>query len=162
MNSPGHRENILKPGYQEIGVAAGYGMFEGKQTWLAVQEFGAPIAACPQTSQALAAELDRQKAILENLSAAQELRAKEIAAQKLAISDLEDEYNALAASWTNKNAAREKLAELNAEIAAINQMASEYNAKIQEIRALYDQHKSQVEIYNSQVMAYNSCLGSLK
>src|SRR3989344_4832623 len=47
MNSPGHRANILNSHYQEIGVAVGKGIYEGRETWLAVQSFGMPLSACP-------------------------------------------------------------------------------------------------------------------
>src|SRR6185369_15716694 len=47
MDSPGHRANILNKQYTEIGVAVGQGTYEGKKTWLAVQEFGRPTSSCP-------------------------------------------------------------------------------------------------------------------
>ena len=42
MASPGHRANILNSSYRDIGVAAGYDVFEGRKTIIAVQIFGAP------------------------------------------------------------------------------------------------------------------------
>lgn len=48
MNSPTHRENILKPQYREIGLAVVNGLLNGEQTTLVVQMFGKP-----QTSLAL-------------------------------------------------------------------------------------------------------------
>lgn len=42
MASPGHKANILNSAYREIGVATGYGVFEGRQTIIAVQIFGTP------------------------------------------------------------------------------------------------------------------------
>ena len=48
MDSPGHRANILHPKYLGIGAAVGRGMFEGRQTWLAVQIFGVSAAVCSQ------------------------------------------------------------------------------------------------------------------
>lgn len=53
MDSPGHRANILNEGYDEIGVGAAKGVFEGRTTWLAVQHFGLPLSACPEPSAAL-------------------------------------------------------------------------------------------------------------
>ena len=41
MNSPTHRENILNPNFREIGIAVVSGEFQGTQTIVAVQEFGA-------------------------------------------------------------------------------------------------------------------------
>ena len=46
MNSPGHRANILKSGYQEIGVVSKKAVYEGTEVWMAVQEFGTPQSAC--------------------------------------------------------------------------------------------------------------------
>lgn len=43
MNSPTHRDNILKPEYKEIGLAVINGVLQGEQTTLVVQEFGSPL-----------------------------------------------------------------------------------------------------------------------
>lgn len=40
MNSSGHRENILARDYNEIGIAASQGNFNGRNVWIAVQVFG--------------------------------------------------------------------------------------------------------------------------
>lgn len=42
MASPGHRANILNGTYQEIGVAVGCEVFQGRRTIIAVQIFGTP------------------------------------------------------------------------------------------------------------------------
>lgn len=47
MNSPGHRANILKSGFTEIGIAAMRGNYQGEDVWFAVQEFGRPLSDCP-------------------------------------------------------------------------------------------------------------------
>ncbi|RJR30959.1 CAP domain-containing protein [Candidatus Parcubacteria bacterium] len=41
-NSDGHRHNMLNSKYTEMGAAAGYGMFKGKNRWVAVELFGQP------------------------------------------------------------------------------------------------------------------------
>ena len=41
MNSPSHRENLLNPRYQEVGFAAVNGKYNGYETTLVVQMFGA-------------------------------------------------------------------------------------------------------------------------
>lgn len=41
MKSAAHRDNILDPHYQEIGVAVADGVIDGEQTTLVVQMFGA-------------------------------------------------------------------------------------------------------------------------
>jgi hypothetical protein len=45
MNSPSHRENILNPKYNEIGVAVVNGTLNGVETTLVVQLFGTPTPA---------------------------------------------------------------------------------------------------------------------
>ena len=42
MNSPSHRENILKKEYQEVGFAVVNGVLNNEETTLVVQMFGAP------------------------------------------------------------------------------------------------------------------------
>ncbi len=42
MNSPTHRANLLNKLYTEIGVAVGYGVFDGRETILVAQYFGKP------------------------------------------------------------------------------------------------------------------------
>jgi len=40
MNSPGHRQNILKGTYQDIGIGIASGVYQGEQTTFIVQFFG--------------------------------------------------------------------------------------------------------------------------
>lgn len=54
MNSPSHRENILNPGYQDIGVAVVDGTLGGVQTTLVVQMFGTKSESAPRTSETAA------------------------------------------------------------------------------------------------------------
>ena len=42
LESPGHRENILDPGFKEIGVTSIAGRLFGSDTVVVVQMFGAP------------------------------------------------------------------------------------------------------------------------
>lgn len=51
MNSSSHRENILNTNYQEIGIAVKKGIFEGEESIIVVEEFGARSAV--QVSAAL-------------------------------------------------------------------------------------------------------------
>ena len=44
MNSPGHRANIMNASFQEIGIGIAKGMYNGHETTIVVQMFGAPIA----------------------------------------------------------------------------------------------------------------------
>jgi len=62
MNSPTHRDNILKSGYRDIGFAVVNGSLNGEETTLVVQMFGtsaAPIAALPQVRPAILEEASK-------------------------------------------------------------------------------------------------------
>lgn len=50
MASPTHRENLLNPKYQDIGIAVEEGILNGQTTILVVQEFGATSALAAKPS----------------------------------------------------------------------------------------------------------------
>lgn len=128
MNSPGHRENVLSPNYTEIGVAVRRGQFEGKSTWLAVQEFGRPAADCPRPD----AEL---KSSLEENVRQQEAQAV----------TLESTRAELEATRPKRGP------EYRKKIEAHNAWIKEYNLLLKTLR-------EQTAAYNRQVLRYNACL----
>lgn len=128
MDSPGHRQNILNPNYQEIGVAVQKGEFEGKITWLAVQHFGRPLSACPQPDEALKTEIDANQT--------------EIAKLQETLATLEAEIRAI----------RPKRG------LTYNQKVEEYNAIVFQYNALIDQTKALISSYNNQVNLFNQCV----
>lgn len=130
MDSPGHRENILREGYREIGVAARKGNFQGKMTWLAVQEFGTSETACPQINATLGAEIETSKTSLSVKEADLTSRAQAI-----------DRYEP-------------KRGE------EYNQMINEYNARVEQYNTLVQLLKKNIELYNTQAQNYNTCLAS--
>lgn len=128
MNSPGHRANILDSKFNEIGVAVGRGMFEGKQVWLAVQEFGAPLSDCPLPSTSLKSQIDRNR---------ESIQIKEAELERLRAQIRANRYNT-----------REE------QEAAV----AEYNAKADQLNRLIDETKVIVNNYNNQVNSFNQCL----
>lgn len=56
MNSPGHRNNIINPNYNDIGIAVIYGEYEGSFTTIIVQHFGSIESTTPQEIPAYPAE----------------------------------------------------------------------------------------------------------
>ncbi len=124
MASPGHRANILNVQYQEIGIAVGKGVYEGRETWLAVQSFGKPLSSCPAINTAtkttidnnnsqiafLKAELDTKKALLESTPP-----------HNLSYNIVVGEYNALVPIYNALvEATRVLIAQYNAEVQAFN------------------------------------------
>lgn len=128
MDSPGHRANILHDRYSEIGIAVGKGMFEGTETWLAVQEFGVPLSACPSPSEALRQNIEGLEESLEAMSATIDAKRKELEA------------------WPDKRSS-----EFNNAVEAYNALVHQYNELIQTA-------KSFIDSYNVQIKQFNSCI----
>ena len=78
MDSPGHRENILSPGYLEIGVAVRRGIFNDQEVWMAVQIFALPDHACPKPDQNLLATISSNQKQLSSIKEDLEELQKEI------------------------------------------------------------------------------------
>lgn len=124
MESPGHRENILNPKYQEIGVAVKEGLFEGKRIWIAVQHFGKSLSACPQPD---------------------ELLRKRIEERQQQIKDLEDEL-LLLQKEIRKNFPKWGIDQ--EKITIYNSLVQKYNSLVEEIENLITKYNSQVKIFN--------------
>ena len=60
MNSPTHRENILRKEYTDVGYAVVNGMLNGEETTLVVQMFGTPLV---KTSEVLPATTIPEKSV---------------------------------------------------------------------------------------------------
>lgn len=127
MDSLGHRENILHDRFTEIGIAVLEGEFEGQRVWMAVQEFGLPLSACPSPSKQLEETIDQNKAALEELNA-----------------ELEDRQEELE-NMTPKYGPK------------YNRKVREYNELVEIYNALVTETKSLVNQYNQQVQAFNEC-----
>lgn len=131
MNSPGHRANILHTKFTEIGIAVGKGMYEGRQTWIAVQVFGKPSSACPHISESLKASIDTKENQIADMQ-----------------SDLAIKKRSLDAAQQSGASRKEYNAQIDA-----------YNAEVGEVNALIAQVKIDVATYNTAVQLFNTCLG---
>ena len=130
MASPGHRANILGKHFTEIGIAVKKGMYQGKEIWMAVQEFGTPSSLCEKADTSL---LDKTSAILISLDSLK----KELSDQKNII-DRTDKtssgYNALVTSYNN--------------------MVKEYNSKALNAQNISDTYNQEVKKYNTCLASY--------
>jgi len=99
MESPEHRENILNPRYQEIGVAVKQGIFQGKKVWIAVQHFGKPLSACEKPSEETRAQIEKKIEELKNFKEKLENLKKE--AEKTKDSQKIQEYNELVPEYNS-------------------------------------------------------------
>ncbi len=132
MNSPGHRANILNTHYQEIGVAVGKGMYQGRNTWLAVQSFGMPRSACPVIDNQLKERIDADNITITNLRL--QLDAKKAQIDATAQNDPNyntyvNEFNALIPSYNALvESTRTNVATYNAGVRAYNECISAASA----------------------------------
>ena len=129
MNSPGHRENILNTHYTQIGVAVREGMFEGSETWLAVQIFGRPASDCTTPDANLENSINLSEEQIASTSA-------ELATDKAAIAAMSPQSGPA----------------YNAQVEDYNNLAAQYNA-------LAAETKTAIGVYDAQVAAFNACLG---
>lgn len=133
MNSPGHRANILNTKFEEIGVAVGRGLYEGHQTWLAVQEFGKPAGSCPSVNSNLKANIDNLQAEVNQLQPQLEQVKNQLDSANPKTQRDYDAYNNLVAQY--------------------NSLVKIYNNKVDSLKLITGQ-------YNGEVKNYNACLGS--
>ena len=130
MDSPGHRKNILG-NYTEIGAATGRGIFEGRQTWLAVQVFGRPVSDCPQPSVQLQSEINIYETNIK--STENSLTFLKIQIERIAPA---------------RRAFKEDYSEL----------VNEYNALVAQYNGLVEEFQTMIEEYNGQVKEFNNCV----
>ena len=129
MNSPGHRANILDTHYTEIGVAVREGVFDGQQSWIAVQVFGKPTSACPAAPDPqLQAAINAAEADLTQMSDQLKQMQSSIEAMQPQSGD------------------------------TYNQAVTQYNAQVSAYNTLGANTKTEVAQYNTEVQAYNVCL----
>lgn len=128
MASPGHRANILNTHYTEIGVAVGKGKFEGKDTWMAVQHFGAPKSICPSVDQVLYGVININQTDLDKMG-----------------SDLMSRLNTI-----NKNVVSEG--------STLHEQIDKYNSLINIYNNLVKNTKGKIAEYNKQISAFNLCV----
>ncbi len=131
MDSPGHRANILKESYTEIGIAVGRGIYKGREVWIAVQSFGMPVSACPDINEELKYSIDSGKEELDELS----IELDDARADITAI------YPKFGPEYVDK--------------------VDEYNSLISEYNSLLTEVKSLISVYNAQVNAFNKCIEDL-
>lgn len=127
MESPGHRENILNARYKEIGIAVRQGLYEGKLTWIAVQEFGRALSDCVQPQQSEKVAIDVEK--------------RNVEAEEQQLNVLKAEIDA----WSGKYGP-----EYGAKVEEYNKAVRQYNTNVTNLKA-------KIGAYNAQVANFNSC-----
>lgn len=99
MNSPSHRENMLKSQYSDVGYAVVNGVLNGEQTTLVVQMFGTPLSTpslekqeqTMQTADVPAAPVVQQNELVSDLKP--EVLSKQIVQPKVNLFDISMNMN---------------------------------------------------------------------
>lgn len=130
MDSPGHRANILKADFEEIGIAVGQGTFEGARVWLAVQHFGRPVSSCPSADAELQASIDVRQEQLDRMAAS-------LSARKAQLDEMQEQGDP-----------------------SYPAAAKKYNADVEAYNALLAAVRADIETYNRQVRLFNECAGA--
>lgn len=125
MASPGHRANILNIRFTDIGVAVKEGKYQGKETWLAVQEFGEPLSDCPSPSTDLENSIKTLEQTISNLDT--DLASKKATLDSTNQSDPSYQSNAQA---------------YNAEV-------NSYNNDLAHVQTLITTYNTEVKSFNS-------------
>ena len=110
-----------------LEVAVIKGEYEGETVWVAVQEFGLPLSACPQPEAALKNQIGQTQNQINNLKSQIEDKIKELESEKF---NGRQEYN-------------QKINEYN-------ELVNQYNNLIETIKFL-------ISNYNNQVNDFNVC-----
>ena len=133
MNSPGHRANILKKGYTEIGVATGFGEFDNNEVWLGVQIFAIPLSDCPEVDEILKVQIDMYEALVK---------------------EVEETLNSL------QSILPETPPETQEEYEEQLVLVEQYNKLVVKHNSVIENLRFTVESYNEQVKAFNACISA--
>jgi uncharacterized protein YkwD len=122
MASPGHKKNILDPRYQDIGIAVGRGMYQGREQWLIVQHFGKPLTSCAYPDAELKQGIEEQRSHIDLLET-------KISALRTEVSQLSgDAYTAKAAEYNTLVVDyNERLETLRKDVEKYNESARAFN-----------------------------------
>ncbi|MGM0438827.1 MAG: CAP domain-containing protein [Patescibacteria group bacterium] len=128
MNSPDHRENILKEGYEEIGIGIKKDIYEGQEMWMAVQIFGTSSSSCPEPDSYLLKTIEKTEESLDDL--------------KTEIEEIDENIDTYSGS------------EYSREIEKRNELADQYNYLREQLQTLIAEYNKQVEKRNDCVENY--------
>ncbi len=158
MDSPGHRANILSAGFSELGVAVGKGIYEGRETWLAVQSFGLPASLCPAPEEAVIKSFEQQKADIEKT--ANDLAAQRSALEKQtqALNVLIEEVNNIIRQGDNTEEAKARQASVTQQRNELVAKQQQYNEAVKQFNASQKQVQQSAAALNKKINAFNNCI----
>lgn len=102
MKSPGHRANILNSQFTEIGIAVKRNVYQGRNVWIAVQHFGAPLSLCDKVDSELKTTIVQEEKKIDQKAGEMDTLKNEIDSMSKLSPDYNkrvDEYNKLAEEY---------------------------------------------------------------
>lgn len=159
MASPGHRANILNKDYTEIGIAADLNTYQDRgKTWLAVQEFGKPLANCDKPNTNTSTDINNKKSTYDGLiSQINNLNAE--------ISNLNNQANQKVQQGNDIYASTHDQAQAQPywdEATTLRAQAATKTAQAADLQKQTDTLSQEIQTesskYNAQVDAYNTCI----
>lgn len=124
MNSPGHRANILDPRFQDIGIAVGRGMYQGKEQWIAVQHFAKPLSSCKSPNPELKDKIAQHTSLLSSLESE--------------LTELKEQID-----HTQSNGAT-----YTSTVETYNLKATDYNNRLEGLKDEINTYNQQVRVFN--------------
>lgn len=128
MNSPDHRDNILREEYEEIGVGIKKGDYKDNKIWMAVQIFAVPSSSCPRPDSQILSRIEEIELEMQSLIGA--------------IEEIDRDLHLYSGSRYNE------------QILERNKLAQNYNYLRTEIKNLVKEYNYQVERRNECVDNY--------
>lgn len=125
MASPGHRENILRSGFTEIGIGIARGTYQGQETYMVVQHFAAPRSLCPSINESIKTQFESGSAEINSME-------KELELLRTSIEE-----------------GRKQGKSMNDEADIYNQKLLTYQKKYSEVDALRVVYNTQVSLFNA-------------
>jgi uncharacterized protein YkwD len=131
MESPGHRENILNAKYKELGVAVKEGIFDGEKVTIAVQIFANPLSNCIKPNSQTKSLIDESTISIKQM----QVEATQMFSN---LEKIKNDYSLDRSYYTQK-------------VQEYNYFAKKVNDAVVALKGL-------VDIYNTGVNSYNSCI----
>jgi len=161
MASPGHRANILNKDYTEIGIATGLNTFEDRgKTWIAVQEFGKPLGDCTKADSATLSDINSKKAEYDSLNTQITALSADASNLNSQANEKIQKGNEIYTNTSDKAQAQPYWDEGTALRTQSQAKLAEAKTLQTQAEALQKEIQQESDTYNTQVNAYNACIGS--
>lgn len=157
-DSPGHRANMLNPDFVDIGVASDLNDFEGRNTWISVQEFGKLAPNCASPDEKLSATITQDKATYQSQADKMNALVKTAQAKTDEANQKMTQGNEIYTSTKDKTKAQPYWNEAKALAAEGTASYNEAKAIDTQLKALYEKIDANMIKYNAQVNSYNICI----